>query len=148
MKKNFYLAIGIVMMLMTTLVVMSCGSDDEPITRQNSSAPYGKWILLGYVSNGNFVSYEDSGTRDCYLQLEEDGSYNARMCNSLQGNYSYSKNGEFRFLDGISTMVWSTDPDLMFMEEQIREDHIRSFEIEGNILKLYYSKNDYLQFSR
>ena len=146
MKKSIYLAIGIVMMLMTTLVVMSCGSDDEPVTRQNSSAPYGKWILLGYVSNGNFVSYEDSGTRDCYLQLEEDGSYNARMCNSLQGNYSYSKNGEFRFLDGISTAVLSTDADLMFMEEQIGK--VRSFEIEGNVLRLYYSFDDYLKFSR
>lgn len=148
MKKSIYLAIGIVMMLMTNLVVMSCGSDDEPVTRQNSSAPYGKWILLGYVSNGNFVSYENSEAMDCYLLLEEDGSYRGQFCNSLQGNYSYSQNGEFRFLDGISTAVLSTDADLMFMEEQIREDHIRSFEIEGNILKLYYSKNDYLQFSR
>lgn len=145
MKKNFYLAIGIVMMLMTNLVVMSCGSDDEPVTRQNSSAPYGKWTLLGYVSNGNFVSYENSEAKDCYLLLEEDGSYRGQFCNLLKGEYSFSQNGEFRFLDGISTAVLSTDADLMFMEEQIGK--VRSFEIDGNVLKLYYSLDDYLKFS-
>ena len=146
MKKNFYLAIGIVMLLMTNLVVMSCGSDDEPVTRQISSAPYGKWTLLGYVSDGNFVSYENSEAKDCYLLLEENGSYRGQFCNLLQGEYSFSQNGEFRFLDGISTAVLSSDADLMFMEEQIGK--VRSFEIDGNILKLYYSPDDYLQFSR
>jgi len=148
MKKKIVLVIGVVIMLMTSLVVESCRSDDETDTGQNFSELYGKWILLGYVSNGTFISYENSGAKECYLILEENRSYNGRFCNSLQGEYSFNQNGEFRFLDGTSTMIWSTDPDLMFMEEQIREGKVRSFEIDGNSLKLYYSPNDYLKFSR
>ena len=136
------------MLLMTSLVVLSCGSDDEIDTGQNFNALYGRWVLLGYVSNGNYVDYEDSGTKECYLLLEKDGSYNGRFCNSLKGEYSFNQNGEFFILSCISTMIWSTDSELMFMEEQIGQKKIRSFEIEGNYLKLYYSQNDYLKFSR
>lgn len=146
MKKRIYLAIGFVVLLTTCLTVMSCGNDDEPITRQDISAPYGRWTLLGYVSDGNFVRYEVSGTRDCYLLLEEDGSYNARFCNLFEGEYAFCQNGEFRFLGGISTEMWSTNSNLMFMEEQLR--NVTSYDIEGSSLKLYYSQNDYLKFSR
>lgn len=148
MKKRILLVIGMVMLLMTNLIVMSCGSDDEVDTGQNFSALYGRWVLQGYVSNGNFVSYEDRETRDCYLLLEEGGNYYGQICNSLQGEYSFNQNGEFHILSCISTLIWSTDSDLMFMEEQIGEKKIRSFAIEGNSLKLYYSQNDYLKFSR
>lgn len=148
MKKLFFLVIGIVMLLMASLVVLSCGSDDEIDTGRDFSALYGRWVLQGYVSNGNFVSCEKSGTGDCYLFLEEDGNYHGQFCNRMDGEYSFSREGEFLILSCISTLVWSTDSDLMFMEEQIGKKKIRSFEIEGNSLKLYYSKNDYLKFSR
>ena len=126
----------------------ACGSDDEIDTGQNISALYGRWVLQGNVSNGNFVSYENSGTGECYLILEKDGSFNGRFCNQLQGEYSYSQNGEFLITNCISTMIWSTDSVLMFMEEKIGKMEISSFALEGNSLKLYYSKNDYLKFSR
>ena len=148
MRKRKFSVIGVVMLLMTSLVVLSCASDDEIDTGENFRMLYGRWVLLGYVSNGNYVDYEDSGTKECYLLLEEDGSYNGRFCNSLQGEYSFNQNGEFLILSCISTMIWSTDSELMFMEEQIGQKKIRSFEMEGNCLKLYYSKNDYLKFSR
>ena len=141
--KKYYLVISVVMLLMSSLAFMSCGSDDETEKEENYSALYGKWALLGYVSNGNFVSNKYSGS---YLLLQEDGIFNGEFCNEFSGKYSFSRDGEFQILDGYSTMVYSTDADIMFMEEQLI--NLRSFEIEGNILRLYYSTNDYLKFSR
>lgn len=66
----------------------------------------------------------------------------------MDGEYSFSREGEFLILSCISTLVLSTDSDLMFMEEQIGKKKIVSFEVDGNNLKLFYSKNDYLKFSR
>lgn len=149
MKKLFLVIVllsGIGMLLMTSLVVMSCRSDDEKDIEQNVSALYGRWVLQGYVSKGNFISYENSGAGECYLILEKDGKFNGQFCNQLQGEYSSNKKGEFHILSCFSTQVWSTDSDLMFMEDQIMI--IRSFELEGNDLRLYYSTNDYLKFSR
>ena len=143
MKKRTFILVSVVMLLMSSLAVMSCGSDDETENEENYSALYGKWALLGYVSNGNFVSNKYSGS---YLLLQEDGIFNGEFCNQFSGKYSFSRDGEFQILDGYSTMVYSTDADIMFMEEQLI--NLRSFEIEGNILRLYYSTNDYLKFSR
>lgn len=143
MKKRTFILVSIVMLLMSSLAVMSCGSDDETENEENYSALYGRWALLGYVSNGNFVSNKYSGS---YLLLQEDGIFNGEFCNQFSGKYSFSRDGEFQILDGYSTMVYSTDADIMFMEEQLI--NLRSFEIEGNILRLYYSTNDYLKFSR
>ena len=143
MKKRTFILVSIVMLLLSSLAVMSCGSDDETENEENYSALYGRWALLGYVSNGNFVSNKYSGS---YLLLQEDGIFNGEFCNQFSGKYSFSRDGEFQILDGYSTMVYSTDADIMFMEEQLI--NLRSFEIEGNILRLYYSTNDYLKFSR
>ena len=148
MKKRFFLIISVAMLLMTSLVVMSCSSDDEIDTGQDLSALYGRWELQGYVSNGKFVSCEKIGARDCYLVLEEDGNYHGQFCNRMDGEYSFSLEGEFLILSCISTQIWSTDSDLMFMEEQIGKMKIKSFAFEGNCLNLYYSPNDYLKFSR
>ena len=141
--KKYYLVISVVMLLMSSLAVMSCGSDDETEKEENYSALYGRWALLGYVSNGNFVS---SNYDKSYLSLQEDGVFIGQFCNEFSGKYSFSRDGEFHFLDCFSTQVMSTDADIMFMEEQLI--NLRSFEIEGNILRLYYSTNDYLKFSR
>ena len=143
MKKRNYILISVVMLLMSSLAFMSCGSDDETEKEENYSALYGRWALLGYVSNGNFVSNKYSGS---YLSLQENGIFNGEFCNEFSGKYSFSRDGEFHILDCFSTQVMSTDADIMFMEEQLI--NLRSFEIEGNILRLYYSPNDYLKFSR
>ena len=143
MRKRNFILISVVMLLMSSLAFMSCGSDDETEKEENYSALYGRWALLGYVSNGNFVS---SNYNKSYLSLQEDGIVNGEFCNEFSGKYSFSRNGEFHILDGITTQIWSTDSNLMFMEEQLI--NIRSFEIEGNNLRLYYSTNDYLKFSR
>jgi len=143
MKKRNFILISVVMLLVTSLVVMSCGSDDETEKVENYSELYGRWALLGYVSNGNFVSNKYSGS---YLSLQENGIFNGEFCNEFSGKYSFIRDGEFHILDCFSTQVYSTDADIMFMEEQLI--NIRSFEIEGDILKLYYSTNDYLKFSR
>lgn len=129
-----------------------CSSDDETVTsdeavtRLPNGEIYGKWKLDGYVDSGTFVSPESSGTSERYLSLEEDGSFNGRICNWLQGEYTFNRNGEFRIIDCVGTLIWSSDSNLMFMEDQMI--NIRSFRLENNELKLYYSDNDYLRFSR
>ena len=137
-----------------------CSSDDEAITsdeavtRLPNGEIYGKWKLDGYVDSGTFVCPESSGTDDCYLSLEEDGSFNAKICNWFQGEYTFNKDGDFRIIDGLGTLIWSPDSDqnissgsdLMFMEDQII--NIRSYRLEKGELRLYYSDNDYLRFSR
>jgi len=129
-----------------------CSSDDETVTsdeavtRLSNGEIYGKWKLDGYVDSGTFVSPESSGTSERYLSLEEDGSFNGRICNWLQGKYTFNRNGEFRIIDCVETLIWSSDSTLMFMEDQMI--NIRSFRLENNELKLYYSDNDYLRFSR
>ena len=143
MRKRNFILISVVMLLMSSLAFMSCGSDDETEKEENYSALYGRWALLGYVSNGNFVSNKYSGS---YLSLQENGIFNGEFCNEFSGKYSFSRDGEFHILDCFSTKMYSTDADIMFMEDQLI--NIRSFEIEGNILRLYYSTNDYLKFSR
>lgn len=148
MKKKLLLVSGAVLLLMTSLVVMSCGSDDDVDSERDLSTLYGRWVLQGYVSNGNTIFYENRGIRDCYLFLKEDGNFDGQFCNQLQGEYSFNQNGDFLIISCVSTMIWSTDSVLMFMEEQIGKMKISSFALEGDCLNLYFSPKDYLKFTR
>ena len=134
-------------MLHVGLGVTSCGKNDyDPVTRQPNGEIYGNWKLDGYVNNGTFVRPEGSGMSECFLSLEEDGSFNGRICNWFQGEYTFNRDGEFRVIDCVQTLIWSSDSTLMFMEDQII--NIKSFRLENNKLNLYYSDNDYLRYSR
>lgn len=147
MKRKIFLVLGLMTLLTVDFTVISCGNnDDEVVTRQANSEIYGRWMLEGYVDNGIIVSPDSCGTNNCYLSLEEDGSFNGRICNWFQGEYTFNRNGDFRFTDCFGTQIMSLDPDLMFMEEQMAQ--IKSFRLEGDELRLYYSDKDYLRFTR
>ena len=147
MKRKIFLVLGLMTLLTVDFTVISCGNnDDEVVTRQANSEIYGRWMLEGYVDNGIIVILDSCGTKNYYLSLDEDGSFNGKICNWFQGEYTFNKNGEFRIIDCVETQIWSSDSNLMFMEDQII--NIRSYRLENNVLKLYYSDNDYLRFSR
>lgn len=150
MKRKIFLVLGLMALLTVDFTAISCGNNDDEavtnVTRQVSSEIYGRWMLEGYVDNGIIVSLDSCGTKNCYLSLEKDGSFNGRICNWFQGEYTFNMDGDFHFTDCFGTQIMSLDPDLMFMEEQMTQ--IKSFRLEGDELRLYYSDKDYLRFTR
>lgn len=150
MKRKIFLVLGLMALLTVDFTAISCGNNDDEavtnVTRQVSSEIYGRWMLEGYVDNGIIVSLDSCGTKNCYLSLEKDGSFNGRICNWFQGEYTFNMDGDFHFTDCFGTQIMSLDPDLMFMEEQMTQ--IKSFWLEGGELRLYYSDEDYLRLTR
>jgi len=146
MKKIFFM-MG---MLLSLGLLCACSSDDDVVQSEESRAQalYGKWQVLGYGSDDNFTAKENNWTEHCFLIFKEDGSFEGWIDNDLIGTYTFKENGEFTVTRCGGTLVLSTNPHIVFMEEQVRERKIKSYKLLDNELRLFYSSSEYLMFRK
>ena len=112
---------------------------------------YGEWRLVGWNDGGirfevdtNYVSH-----RHLSIEIPEEGYVMAySMVNeinvgllTLNGN-QMTFGGEDR---GLSTEVYCDIMENLFFEHHICD--IKSYQLEGKLLKLYYTDNDYFVFT-
>lgn len=131
----------------TALSIQSCNSDD--VQSKGSCTPlYGKWLLLGYGSDKNYIGKENNWTEYCFLILQENGSLEGNIGNDFVGMFSFTVNGEFAINNCRGSLNLSTNPHIVFIENQICGCKIKSYKLSKNELKLFYSSSEYLMFRK
>ena len=141
MKKLLFLFI----LMLTPMLASADDNQQESL--------YGEWLLVGWYDGGIWFEVDTKYVSHHHMSIEikykEEGYTMAySMVNeifvgllTLNGNEMFF-DGEYK---GRSTRVlWSTKENLFF------EDHIcdiKSYQLEGNLLKLYYTDNDYFVFT-
>ena len=129
MKKVFIM----MSMLLSLGLFCACSSDDEVQSEENTAqALYGRWQVLGYGSDDNFTAKENNWTDHCFLVFKEDGSFEGWIDNDLVGTYTFKENGEFAVTKCGGTMVESTNPHIVYMEEQVWGKKIKSYKLLDN----------------
>ena len=153
-------------LLIALLGVCGCSGDDNetdfPVPdNSNNQAPddsevteslYGEWWLVGWNDGGtwfevdtNFVSH-----RHMSIDFQEDGYTMAySMVNEIFVGELILNGNELSFggeMKGGSTAVLGSRKENLFFEEHICD--IKSYQLEGKQLKLYYTDNDYFIFTK
>ena len=140
----------VIMGMLLSLGLFSACSSDEDVQSEESTAQalYGKWQVLGYGSDDNFTAKENNWTGHPFLIFKEDGSFEGWIDNDLVGTYTFKENGEFTITRCGGTKVLSTNPHIVYMEEQVWGKKIKSYKLLDNELRLFYSESEYLLFRK
>lgn len=147
MKKVFIIVI-MLLVAATALSIQSCNSDDDVQSEGSCTPPYGKWLLLGYGSDKNYIGKENNWTENCFLILQENGSLEGNIGNDFVGMYTFTVNGEFAIYNFRGSLDLFTNPHIVFIEDQICGCKIKSYKLSDNELKLFYSSSEYLKFRK
>ena len=141
MKKLLFLFI----LMLTPMLASADDNQQESL--------YGEWLLVGWYDGGiwfevdtNYVSHHHMSIE---IKYKEEGYTMAySMVNeifvgllTLNGNEMFF-DGEYK---GGHTKVWWSRKENLFFEDHICD--IKSYQLEGNLLKLYYTDNDYFVFT-
>ena len=136
-------------MLLSLGLLCACSSDEDVQSEENTAqALYGKWLVLGYGSDDNFTAEENNWTGHRFLIFKEDGSFEGWIDNDLVGTYTFKENGEFAVTKCGGTQVESTNPHIVYMEEQVWGKKIKTYKLLDNELRLFYSESEYLLFRK
>jgi len=144
------------MLLMTLMISVGVSAYDNAASRSaNADATeslYGEWWLVGWNDGGTWVEVDTNYVCHQHLSIEipEEGYVMAySMVNeiyvgilTLNGNEMLFE-GEKR---GVSTKVYCDVVENLFFEDYICD--IKSYQLDGNQLKLYYTDNDYFLFTK
>ena len=111
---------------------------------------YGEWRLVGWNDEGNWFEVDTNyvSHRHLSIEIKEDYVEAYSMVNQIiVGQVTFNGNemifgGEWR---GFSTMVGCNMMENLFFEDHICD--IKSYQLGGNLLKLYYTDNDYFVFT-
>ena len=147
MKKHLFLFI-----LMLSPMLASAAANDGNLVSNNADqmeSLYGEWWLVGWNDGGTYFEVDPNyvSHRHFSIEIPIEGSVMAySMANSLYLGL-LTLNGNEMIFDGEKFM---TQVYCDIMESQFFEDHIwdiKSYQLEGNLLKLYYTDNDYFVFT-
>ena len=112
-------------------------------------SPYGEWWLVGWNDGGIYFEVDTNYVSHRHLSIEIpiEGSVMAfSMANDLFLG-QLTLNGNEMIFGGEKFM---TQVGVISTENQFFEDHIwdiKSYQLEGKLLKLYYTDNDYFVFT-
>lgn len=153
MRRLLFIAI-ISAIIIPCSLFSSCSDSDEEGDVAEQVELYNYWQLIGFASATNFhyideeyrMKDETYGYR-FYLFFEKEGRFGGRdAINGFGGTYS-CKGHNIKIENIVSTAIYSSQG---YEESEAFIDHLRnatSFDIaDGNKLRLYYSKNEYLYF--
>ena len=113
--------------------------------------PYGEWWLVGWNDGGTYFEVDPNyvSHRNLSIEILRDGSVMAySMANEIFLGQLTLNGNEMIF--GGEMQRWMTQVYYDLMENLFFEDHIcdiKSYQLEGNLLKLYYTDNDYFVFT-
>lgn len=140
-------------MLVTLAGMIACNSDDIPVYDNSEPAEslYGEWWLVGWNEEGTWFEVDTNYVSHQCLSIEfkEDGYVQAwSMVNEITvGNLTL--NGNEMIWDTTwrgSTLVLLSLKENLFFEDHIYD--IKSYQISGKQLRLYYTDEDYFVFTK
>ena len=126
-----------------------CAYDHPKEYAGQEVSPYGEWWLVGWNDGGTYLEVDPNyvSHRHFSIEIPIEGSVMAySMANSLYLGL-LTLNGNEMIFGGEKFM---TQVYCDIMESQFFEDHIwdiKSYQLEGKLLKLYYTDNDYFVFT-
>ena len=112
---------------------------------------HGEWRLVGWNDKGSWFEVDSSYVSHQHLTIDfkENGYVMAySMANEICVGRLTLNGNEMIF--GGEMRGWSTEVYVDMMENEFFEDHIcdiKSYQLEGNLLRLYYTDDDYFVFS-
>ena len=128
------------------LVPMLASADDN-----QQESLYGEWRLVGWNDGGIYFEVDTNyvGHRHLSIEIPREGYVMAySMVNEIFVGL-LTLNGNEMIFGGenqrLSTEVYCNNMENLFFEEHICD--IKSYHMEGNLLKLYYTYNDYFVFT-
>ena len=123
----------------------------ESSNRDQKESLYGEWMLVGYNDEGNWSKVDNYyvGHRHLSIEIPKEGYVMAySMVNEIFVGL-LTLNGNEMIFDGdrrrLSTKVYCPIENNVFFETHICD--IKFYQLEGNLLKLYYTDNDYFVFT-
>ena len=145
------------LMVLAGMTACSNENEDNPGSGNDSAMEslYGEWWLAGWNDGGtwfevdtNYVSHQHLSIE--FREIEEDIYFFAwSMVNEMYIGKLLTVNGNELILDkegAGSTMVLGDIKENLFFEKYICD--IKSYQLEGNQLRLYYTDNDYFVFTK
>ena len=149
MKKLLFLSI------LTFLPLLASADAKGRMHASNNVAPmeslYGEWWLVGWNDGGNWFEVTPNyvGHRSLSIKIPREGYVMAySMVNEIFVGLLTLNGNEMIF--GGERRGLSTEVDCVIMENLFFEDHIcdvKYYQLEGKLLKLYYTDNDYFVFT-
>ena len=145
--------IGMAVMLMTLAGMIACSSDDIPVYDNSELAEslYDEWRLVGWTEDGTWFEVDTNYVSHRHLSIEfrESGFVWAwSMVNEITVG-QLTLNGNEMIWDTTwrgSEMVLLGYKENLFFEDHIYD--IKSYQISGKQLKLYYTDEDYFVFTK
>ena len=111
---------------------------------------YGEWWLVGWNDNGTWheVDKKNVGLHSLSIEFKENGYVTAfSMVNTISFGQITLDGNEMHFNDEvITTEVFWYAMENIFFEEHIK--YIKSYQLDRNLLRLYYTDNDYFVFTK
>ena len=141
--------------VLTLLPMLASADAKGRMHASNNVAPmeslYGEWWLVGWNDGGNWFEVTPNyvGHRSLSIKIPREGYVMAySMVNEIFVGLLTLNGNEMIF--GGERRGLSTEVDCDIMENLFFEDHIcdvKYYQLEGKLLKLYYTDNDYFVFT-
>jgi len=129
----------IMMSLLLSVIEIACNGDDD-----TPSTLWGTWSIIGYGNDQDFHT-GDNIVNTTRLTFYPDGTFDGHIYpNEVTGKYKCNGNN-FSFTEVFGTQLGAVDPDLQFIDFQIRM--VNAYKIlSGSELRLYYEEDNYIKF--
>ena len=145
--------IGMAVMLLTLTGMIACSIDDMPVYDNSdpTESLYGEWRLVGWMEGGTWFEVDTNYVSHHHLSIEfrENGSVWAwSMVNEITVGQLTLNGNEMNWdtTSRGSEMVLLGYKENLFFESHIYD--IKSYQISGKQLKLYFTDEDYFVFTK
>lgn len=145
--------IGMAVMLLTLTGMIACSIDDMPVYDNSdpTESLYGEWRLVGWMEDGTWFEVDTNYVSHHHLSIEfrENGSVLAwSMVNEITVGQLTLNGNEMNWdtTSRGSEMVLLGYKENLFFESHIYD--IKSYQISGKQLKLYFTDEDYFVFTK
>ena len=145
--------IGMAVMLFTLTGMIACSIDDMPVYDNSdpTESLYGEWRLVGWTEDGTWFEVDTNYVSHHHLSIEfmENGSVWAwSMVNEITVGQLTLNGNEMNWdtTSRGSEMVLLGYKENLFFESHIYD--IKSYQISGKQLKLYFTDEDYFVFTK
>ena len=141
--------IGIVVILMAFVGVTAYGNESNA---NPAESLYGEWWLVGWNDKGTWSEVDTNYVSHKHLSIEipkEGVAVAYSMVNEIMLGELAVKGNEMIFsgeMRGSSTKVYCNIAENLFFEDHIGE--IKSHQLDGDLLRLYYTDDDYYVFTK
>lgn len=152
-RKFFGMFFGMLVVLMSLVSVTARGNENyanqDSGDTNASELIYGEWWLVGWSDKGTWVNVDKKyvGHHSLSIEIPKEGYVMAySMANEIFVGLLTLNGNEMVFGDGGgSTKVYCSLEENLFFEDHICD--IKSYQLEKNQLKLYYTDDDYFLFT-